>query len=30
MRVIEIVEDKAGNVWFGTSDGLIKYDGKNL
>ncbi len=30
MRVIEIVEDKAGNVWFGTSDGLLKYDGKKF
>ncbi|MCC7465062.1 MAG: hypothetical protein IT261_02270, partial [Saprospiraceae bacterium] len=30
MRVIEIVEDKAGNVWFGTSDGLIKYDGEKF
>jgi len=30
MRVIEIVEDKTGNVWFGTSDGLIKYDGKKF
>ena len=27
VRVLKIVEDKAGNVWFGTSDGLIKYDG---
>jgi ligand-binding sensor domain-containing protein len=27
MRVIEIVEDITGNVWFGTSEGLIKYDG---
>lgn len=27
MRVIKIVEDKAGHVWFGTSEGLIKYDG---
>ncbi|MBK8655169.1 MAG: hypothetical protein IPN20_14965 [Haliscomenobacter sp.] len=27
MAVREIVEDKAGNVWFGTSDGLLKYDG---
>ena len=26
-RVIEIVEDKIGNIWFGTSEGLIKYDG---
>lgn len=26
-RVLEIVEDKAGNLWFGTSEGLIKYDG---
>lgn len=30
MRVIEIAEDKAGNVWFGTSDGLIKYDGEKF
>lgn len=30
MRVIEIVEDKAGNVWFGTSDGLLKYDGEKF
>lgn len=30
MRVIEIVEDIAGNVWFGTSDGLIKYDGEKF
>ena len=30
IRVIEIVEDKAGNVWFGTSDGLIKYDGEKF
>ncbi len=29
-RVIEIVEDKAGNVWFGTSDGLVKYDGEKF
>jgi ligand-binding sensor domain-containing protein len=28
MRVMKIVEDKAGHVWFGTSDGLIKYDGE--
>lgn len=26
-RVLEIVEDKAGNLWFATSEGLIKYDG---
>lgn len=26
-RVFEIMEDKAGNVWFGTSEGLMKYDG---
>ncbi|MCF8254133.1 MAG: hypothetical protein K9I36_00480 [Bacteroidia bacterium] len=26
-RVLKIVEDKAGNIWFGTSVGLIKYDG---
>jgi streptogramin lyase len=29
-RVTEIVEDKAGNVWFGTSDGLVKYDGEKF
>ncbi len=26
-RVLEIVEDKVANIWFGTSEGLIKYDG---
>ncbi|MGB3229153.1 MAG: two-component regulator propeller domain-containing protein [Saprospiraceae bacterium] len=26
-RVLEIVEDTVGNIWFGTSEGLIKYDG---
>ncbi len=26
-RVLEIVEDKIGNIWFGTCEGLIKYDG---
>ena len=26
-RVLEIVEDTIGNIWFGTSEGLIKYDG---
>lgn len=26
-RVLEIVEDNAGNLWFGTSEGLIKYNG---
>lgn len=30
IRVLEIIEDKAGNVWFATSDGLIKYDGKKF
>ena len=29
-RVLEIVEDKAGNLWFGTSEGLIKYNGKEF
>jgi ligand-binding sensor domain-containing protein len=29
-RVLEIVEDKAGNLWFGTSEGLIQYDGKTF
>lgn len=23
-----IIEDKAGNIWFGTSSGLVKYDGE--
>jgi ligand-binding sensor domain-containing protein len=27
MRVMKIVEDNAGHLWFGTSEGLIKYDG---
>ena len=26
-RVLEIVEDQVGTIWFGTSEGLIKYDG---
>lgn len=30
MRVMEIVEDKAENIWFGTSEGLIKYDGEKF
>ncbi len=29
-RVLEIVEDTAGNLWFGTSEGLIKYNGKEF
>lgn len=29
-RVLEIVEDKTGNLWFGTAEGLIKYDGKKF
>ncbi len=29
-RIIEIVEDNAGNIWLGTSAGLIKYDGKKF
>lgn len=29
-RVLEIVEDKVGNLWFGTSEGLIKYDGQEF
>ncbi len=24
------LQDKAGNIWFGTSDGLYKYDGKSF
>jgi ligand-binding sensor domain-containing protein len=30
MRVLSIVEDKAENIWFGTCEGLIKYDGKQF
>ena len=30
MRVLKIVEDNAGHVWFGTDYGLIKYDGKQF
>lgn len=29
-RVLEIVEDQAQNLWFATSEGLIKYDGKDF
>ncbi|MGV7107141.1 ligand-binding sensor domain-containing protein [Flavobacterium sp. U410] len=29
-RVLEIVEDTTGNLWFGTSEGLIKYNGKEF
>ncbi len=28
--VREIVEDQAGNVWLGTSSGLVKYDGEKF
>ena len=28
--VYEIVEDKAGNVWFATSTGLVKFDGEKF
>lgn len=27
-RVLEIVEDNVGSLWFGTSEGLVKFDGK--
>ncbi|MBK9449418.1 MAG: hypothetical protein IPN95_08375 [Bacteroidetes bacterium] len=30
IRVMEIVEDKAGKLWFATSDGLLRYDGENF
>lgn len=29
-RVLEIVEDQKGNLWFGTSEGLLKYDNKGF
>lgn len=28
--VISILEDKSANIWFGTRDGLCRYDGKIL
>lgn len=30
VSVREIVEDDAGNVWFGTSSGLVKFDGEEF
>jgi ligand-binding sensor domain-containing protein len=30
VAVREIVEDKVGNIWFGTSSGLVKYDGEKF
>lgn len=30
VSVREIVEDKAGNVWFATSSGLVKFDGEKF
>ena len=30
LSVREIVEDKVGNIWFGTSSGLVKYDGEKF
>ena len=29
-RVLEIVEDKADNLWFATSEGLMKFDGEKF
>lgn len=29
-RVLEIINDKDGNIWFGTSEGLLKFDGKEF
>jgi ligand-binding sensor domain-containing protein len=28
LRVMTIEEDQQGNIWFGTANGLLKYDGK--
>jgi len=30
ISVQAIAEDKKGNMWFGTTDGLVKYDGTNF
>lgn len=30
VRVLNILEDTSGNLWFGTSDGLLKYDGEGF
>ena len=27
LAIRKIIEDKVGNIWFGTSSGLVKYDG---
>ncbi len=27
-RIVDIIEDKSGNLWFGTGTGLSKFDGK--
>ncbi|MBO0934636.1 two-component regulator propeller domain-containing protein [Fibrella aquatilis] len=29
-RVMAVYEDKAGNIWFGTGNGLSRYDGKSF
>lgn len=29
-RVLDIVEDHEGNIWFATSEGLMQYDGKEF
>jgi ligand-binding sensor domain-containing protein len=29
-RVLEIVEDQSGDLWFGTSEGLLHYDGRTF
>ncbi len=30
MRVLSIIEDNAGIIWFGTGDGTYRFDGKKL
>jgi ligand-binding sensor domain-containing protein len=29
-RIVSIIEDRTGNLWFGTDAGISKYDGKNF
>ena len=30
LQIFGITEDSTGNIWFGTTDGPCRYDGKSL